>query len=106
MKKKLYCSPDKKICGVCAGLADYFGIDPTIMRFIVGEIAFFTAILPAFIVYLIMAIVIPQAPADYTPGSPLDTLIKTIIRATREREALESWHDRNAREADVKPSGT
>ena len=46
------------------------------------------------------------APADYTPGSQLDTLIRTIIRATREREALESWHDRNAWEADVKPSGT
>lgn len=45
------------------------------------------------------------APADYTPGAPLDTLIKTIIRATREREALESWHDRNAREADISPSG-
>ena len=65
MQKKLYCSPDKKICGVCGGLADYFGIDPTFMRFIVAEIAFFTAILPAFIVYLIMAVVIPQAPADY-----------------------------------------
>ena len=45
------------------------------------------------------------APADYTPGSPLDTLLKTIIRSTREREALESWHDRNAREADAKPFG-
>ena len=65
MQKKLYCSPDKKICGVCGGLADYFGIDPTFMRFIVAEIAFFTAIVPAFIVYLIMAVVIPQAPADY-----------------------------------------
>ena len=70
MQKKLYCSPDKKICGVCGGLADYFGIDPTFMRFIVAEIAFFTAILPAFIVYLIMAIVIPQAPADYEPQRP------------------------------------
>ncbi len=77
MKKKLYCSPDKKICGVCAGLADYFGIDPTIMRFIVGEIAFFTAILPAFIVYLIMAIVIPQAPADYTPDNKAKRMTKT-----------------------------
>ncbi len=67
MQKKLYCSPDKKICGVCAGLADYFGIDPTFMRFIVAEIAFFTALIPAFIIYLIMAVVIPQAPADYQP---------------------------------------
>ena len=35
MKKRLYCSKtDKKLCGVCAGVADYFGIDPTIVRVI------------------------------------------------------------------------
>ena len=33
MKKRLYRSKtDKKLCGVCAGVADYFGIDPTIVR--------------------------------------------------------------------------
>ena len=31
--KKLYLSDhNKKIAGVCGGLADYFGIDPTILR--------------------------------------------------------------------------
>ena len=25
---------DKKLCGVCAGVAKFFGIDPTIMRII------------------------------------------------------------------------
>lgn len=77
MQKKLYCSPDKKICGVCSGLADYFGIDPTLMRFIVAEIAFFTALIPAFIVYLIMAIVIPQAPADYAPNNTSKRITKS-----------------------------
>ena len=46
MQKKLYCSPQKKLCGVCAGIADYFNIDPTIVRLIAVEIAFFTAIVP------------------------------------------------------------
>ena len=32
MKKKLYKSNDKKICGVCGGIAEYFDIDPTIVR--------------------------------------------------------------------------
>ena len=77
MQKKLYCSPDKKICGVCAGIADYFGVDPTIVRFIAAEIAFFTALIPAFIVYLIMAIVIPQAPADYVPNNTSKRLTKS-----------------------------
>lgn len=42
MKKRLYCSKtDKKLCGVCAGVADYFGIDPTIVRVIWALLAFF-----------------------------------------------------------------
>jgi phage shock protein PspC (stress-responsive transcriptional regulator) len=34
MSKRLYKSYDKKISGVCAGLAEYFGIDPTIVRLV------------------------------------------------------------------------
>ena len=34
MSKRLYKSNDKKISGVCAGLAEYFGIDPTIVRLV------------------------------------------------------------------------
>ncbi|MCR5196532.1 MAG: PspC domain-containing protein [Pseudobutyrivibrio sp.] len=30
--KKLYKSRNKKICGVCGGIADYFNVDPTIIR--------------------------------------------------------------------------
>ena len=33
--KKLYRSnTDRKLCGVCGGLAEYFDIDPTIIRLI------------------------------------------------------------------------
>ncbi|MBQ7036343.1 MAG: PspC domain-containing protein [Clostridia bacterium] len=33
MKKKLYkSSTDKKISGVCAGIAEYFDLDPTLIR--------------------------------------------------------------------------
>ena len=65
MQKKLYCSPEKKICGVCGGIADYFNIDPTIVRLIAAEIALYTAIVPFLIAYLIMAIIIPQPTAEY-----------------------------------------
>ena len=65
MSKKLYTSPDKKICGVCAGVADYFNLDPTIVRAIVVAAACLTAIVPAFIVYLIIALVIPKPPENY-----------------------------------------
>ena len=33
-EKRLYKSADKKISGVCGGIAEYFGIDPAIVRII------------------------------------------------------------------------
>ena len=37
--KKLYKSNNRMICGVCAGVAEYFGIDPTIVRLIWAALA-------------------------------------------------------------------
>lgn len=34
MTKKLTLSNDKKIAGVCGGFAEYFNVDPTIVRLI------------------------------------------------------------------------
>jgi len=34
MAKKLYLSSNKKFAGVCGGFAEYFDIDPTIVRII------------------------------------------------------------------------
>ena len=65
MNKRLYCSPDRKLCGVCGGIADYFNVDPSLVRLIAVEIAFFTAIIPSLLVYFIVALVIPQPPEDY-----------------------------------------
>lgn len=43
MKKKLYrSSTDKKISGVCGGIAEYFGIDSTIIRIIYAVLSLFT----------------------------------------------------------------
>ena len=65
MNKKLYTSPDKKICGVCGGLADYFNLDPTLVRAIVASVACLTAIIPALVVYFIIALVMPKPPENY-----------------------------------------
>lgn len=59
--KKLYKSDvDRKLCGVCGGIAEYLGIDSTIVRLIwVVLVVFFgTGIL----VYIISALVIPDYP--------------------------------------------
>lgn len=51
-----------KLAGVCAGLADYFDFDVTIIRVIFVVLAFATGG-AMFVVYLIMAIVMPVADA-------------------------------------------
>lgn len=64
--KKLYLSKDKKLLGLCGGIADYFNIDPVLVRTAAVCIAFAVAIIPFVIAYLIMALVFPAAPEDYT----------------------------------------
>ena len=63
-KKKLYRSRfNKKICGVCGGIAEYFGIDPTVVR-VIWVILTFLPVLPIIIIYIILAFVIPENPND------------------------------------------
>lgn len=49
---------EKKLFGVCSGLASYFEVDPTIIRllFVVAVLGFGTGIL----IYLIMAVIMPD----------------------------------------------
>ncbi|MCQ2084395.1 MAG: PspC domain-containing protein [Bacteroidaceae bacterium] len=57
-EKKLYrSSSDKKLCGVCAGLAKYFDLDPTIMRVIFIVLFFLGCV--GLLAYLILALVMP-----------------------------------------------
>jgi len=61
--KKLYRSRvDCKIGGVCAGLAEYFNIDATIVRIIAILLIFADGV--GFIGYLIAWIVVPRRPID------------------------------------------
>ena len=61
--KKLYrSSDDRMLCGVCAGIAEYFEIDPTLIRLAWVFCCFF-CVFPAIIAYVIAAVVIPTPPA-------------------------------------------
>jgi phage shock protein C len=57
---------DKKIAGVCAGFADYFEVDVTLMRILTLVLAIFTGV--GFVAYLIAWLAMPkdysQAPAQ------------------------------------------
>lgn len=61
MEKKLYRSRDKKlICGVCAGIGEYFNIDPTVIRL---AFALFTCMGGSGILaYLIASVIMPPKP--------------------------------------------
>lgn len=60
MEKKLYkVEEGKMIEGVCGGIAEYFNIDPTIIRLIWAFITIF-ALGAGIIAYIIAAIVIPK----------------------------------------------
>ena len=75
--KQLYLSSDKKFLGVCAGVAEYFKIDPTIIRIAVACLALYTAIIPALIVYIVMSFVFPQQPEGYTTVDNPKKLMKS-----------------------------
>lgn len=67
-RKKLYKSrSDKKIAGVCSGLADYFGISTTVVRFLF-VFAFFAGSGTSLLAYIALAIALDKEPpgmSDY-----------------------------------------
>jgi phage shock protein C len=70
-KRLVRSSTDKKIGGVCAGLADYFDLDPTIVR-VVWLLAIFLGG-TGFLLYLILWIALPLAPTMPSVSVPTTT---------------------------------
>ena len=62
MEKKLYRSTaNKAIAGVCAGLAEYINIDPTVVRVVWALVGLSGA---GIIAYLVCALIIPEKPSN------------------------------------------
>jgi phage shock protein C len=59
MEKKLRRSRNQMISGVCAGLANYFSLDPTMVRVAYVLLSFFSAGFPGLLVYIILALIMP-----------------------------------------------
>lgn len=59
-QKKLTKSENKVLAGVCAGLAEYMGMDITVMRILYALLTFCSAAFPGVLLYLIMALVMPD----------------------------------------------
>lgn len=51
---------NRQIAGVCGGLAEYFGIDPTAVRVAYVLLSIFSVAFPGILVYLILWFLIPE----------------------------------------------
>ena len=58
---------NRVLAGVCGGIAEYYGSDPTAVRLLTLVLGLFTGIFPMIVLYLVAAIVIPEG--DGTPGN-------------------------------------
>lgn len=82
--RQLQRSRDAKIAGVCGGIAEYLDQDPTLIRLVAVVLAMTTSA-PIFMAYVVMALVVPEAP-------PSDPAVLDDARARWERDALRvSW---------------
>ena len=64
MKKRIYKSNDNRMVdGVCGGIAEYFGIDPTLVR--LGWALLCTMGGSGIAAYIIASVIIPRAPEAY-----------------------------------------
>ena len=62
-KRRLYRpKSNRMIAGVCAGVGDYFGVDPTIVRLVWAllSLAYGVGVLG----YIVAAVIIPEQPQD------------------------------------------
>ena len=62
-RKRLYKSRNNKmICGVCAGIADYFNIDPSIVRVLLAVLALAAG--TGVLAYIACAIILPEGDTE------------------------------------------
>jgi len=61
MSKRLYRSrSDRMLAGVCGGLAEYFGVDPTLVRLLFVLMALAGG--PGVLFYIILVLIVPSEP--------------------------------------------
>jgi phage shock protein C len=65
---------DRKIAGVCGGLADYFAVDSTVVRIAAIVLAIYPgAVICGILLYLVAWFVMPSAPTSTLEPSPSTT---------------------------------
>ncbi|BAX79177.1 PspC domain-containing protein [Labilibaculum antarcticum] len=60
MTKRMKRSSDKMIAGVCAGIAEYFGWDVSLVRIAFVLLSLFSVVFPGLVVYVILWFIMPD----------------------------------------------
>ncbi len=60
MKRLVLNQRDKKVAGLCAGIADYADVDVTVVRLIVLTLIIVSGVIPGLLLYLIGAVITPK----------------------------------------------
>jgi len=61
MKRLKRSNKERMIAGVCGGIAEYFNMDPTMVRLIYVAVSIFSVAFPGILVYLILWAVMPRS---------------------------------------------
>lgn len=68
-KKQLTRSTNKMLAGVCSGIAEYFDLDPTLVRVCYTALTIFSTCFPGLLLYLLLILIMPASPAEAAPSS-------------------------------------
>ncbi|MFK7843842.1 MAG: PspC domain-containing protein [Rhodothermales bacterium] len=60
MSKLTRSSYNRMVSGVCGGLAEYFDMDPTLVRVGYVLFGFFTGVVPGLILYFVLSVIMPD----------------------------------------------
>ena len=75
MNERLYRSVDDRVlAGVCGGLAVRLALDPSLVRILWVVVGLITGLIPLLVLYVIMAVVVPEDPGGFAGVAPSPTL--------------------------------
>lgn len=63
MKKLYRVREGKMLGGVCAGIGEYFEVDPTLVRLVFVLAALITGVIPVLIFYVLAWFIVPEKPS-------------------------------------------
>ena len=87
-KRLLRSRQERMLGGVCGGIAEYFNVDPTLVRLAAVVLAIVSSIVPGLLLYAVLWIVIPEGTGD-PAGDDFEDLEDDLAEA--ETIDAEAW---------------